>query len=273
MNFNQKLKAAENKNQSLLCVGLDPDPYRIPEGLTVAQFSRRIIEATCDLVSSYKINFAFFERMGIHGWHLLEQTRRFVPDGIPVIADSKRADIGNTSRSYASAIFEKFEFDAVTLPPYMGFDSLSPFIDYSDRGVFVLCLTSNPGASDFQTVTCIKDGKKLPLYRLVAQKVEGWNTQENLGLVIGATRAHDILQLRNAHPEMRFLIPGVGPQGGDLETAVTNGLRQDGSGIIISSSRQVIHASSGPDFAPSARQAAMELRDRINKSRPESSGR
>jgi len=183
-----------------------------------------------------------------------------VPKNIPVILDAKRGDIGNTARAYARAAFDELGVDAITVNPYMGYDAIEPFIEYRDKGVFVLCRTSNPGAADFQALDC--GGK--PLYRLVADRVEEWNKHGNIGLVIGATQPEELKAIREAHPTLPLLIPGVGAQGGSLELAVKYGCTADGI-AIINSSRQVLYASSGPDFAAAARAAALSLRDEMNR--------
>ena len=182
-----------------------------------------------------------------------------MPKNIPVILDAKRGDIGNTAKAYACAAFDELGADAITVNPYMGYDSLAPFIEYKDKGVFVLCRTSNPGASDFQSIEC--DGK--PLYRVVADRVEGWNKYKNLGLVVGATRIEELKSIREAHPTLPLLIPGVGAQGGSLELAVRYGHTENGL-AVINVSRAVLYASSGPDFAAAARAAALSLRDEMN---------
>ena len=259
MNFLTKLNGARRHNQSSLCVGLDPEPEKLPAGVGVFNFCKGIIGATYDLVCAYKPNIAFFEALGDEGFSVLKRVMGSVPKSIPIILDAKRGDIGNTAKAYARAAFDELGADAVTVNPYMGFDSLEPFIEYRDKGVFVLCRTSNPGAADFQSLDC--GGK--PLYQLVADKVETWNKYGNLGLVVGATQPDEIKIIRNAHPTLPLLIPGVGTQGGSLELAVKYSNIGDGLGII-NVSRQVIYASRGPDFAATARAAALKLRDEIN---------
>jgi len=271
MNFAEKLAKASGKNESLLCIGLDPDPKQMPDKVKVIDFNKAIIEATFDLVCAYKLNFAFYEVLGGDGYNTLKNTVRSVPGDIPVIGDAKRGDIGNTARAYASSIFTNLNFDAVTVNPYLGFDSLEPFIQYHDRGVFILCRTSNSGAVDFQSLRCGTDSKSLPLFELVAQKVSLWNTHGNLGLVVGATYPDELKQIRQNHPDMPLLIPGIGAQGGELSLAVRYGVDSNGQKAIINSSRQIIYASQGNDFARAARRAAAELRDRINSFLPDNS--
>lgn len=264
MNFTDKLAKTTQKNQSLLCIGLDPDPERLPSGVTVLEFNRAIIDATSDLVCAYKLNFAFYEALGDEGFAVLRDTVRHVPDNIPVIGDAKRGDIGNTAKAYARAIFDNFNFDATTVNPYLGFDSIEPFIEYRDRGVFILCRTSNASATDFQSLRSETDGGHRPLFEIVAQKASGWNTYGNIGLVVGATYPEELQLIRKNHPEMPLLIPGIGAQGGDLASVVRYGVNSKGEKAIINSSRQIIYASRDKDFAQAARHAATELRDQIN---------
>ncbi len=260
MNFIEKLLKCAHSNNSLLCIGLDPDPELMPEGVSVLDFNRAIIEATYDLVCAYKPNLAFYEAMGVEGIRALAATVASMPDTIPVIGDAKRGDIGNTARAYAAALFEGFGFDAVTVNPYLGGDSLEPFIEYEDKGVFVLCRTSNPGSADLQD---LKVGKK-PLFEVVAKKAIEWNKYGNIGLVVGATFPDDLKRVRKICPDMPILIPGVGKQGGDLAAAVRNGVDANKEKAIINSSRGIIFASKGRDFAEAARRAAIETRDEIN---------
>lgn len=267
MTFLEKLTQAMERNRSLLCVGLDPDPRLMPEGVGLDDFNKAIIDATSDLVCAYKPNFAFYEALGDEGIRALRETIKHIPTHIPVIGDAKRADIGNTSKAYATAIFESFGCDATTVNPYLGFDSLEPFIQHRDRGVFVLCRTSNSGALDFQSLPCVVGGSSKPLFEIVAEKVAQWNTNGNLGLVVGATYPEELKRIRQAHPTLPLLIPGVGTQGGDLATTVRYGVDGRGLGAIINSSRQVIFASRGKDFDGAARGVAVRLRDEINQYR------
>ncbi len=261
MNFIEKLLNAARSNNSLLCIGLDPDPELMPEGVSVLDFNLAIIEATYDLVCAYKPNLAFYEAMGVEGLRALAATVASMPDTIPVIGDAKRGDIGNTARAYAAALFEGFGFDAVTVNPYLGGDSLGPFIEYEDKWVFVLCRTSNPGSADLQDLLV---GKK-HLFEVVAKKALEWNEYGNIGLVVGATYPDDLKRVRKICPDMPILIPGVGAQGGDLAAAVRNGVDANKEKAIINSSRGIIYASKGKDFAEAARRAAIETRDEINR--------
>lgn len=266
--FIHKLQAAVRRNKSLVCVGLDPDPARFPAGVRAADdpivaFHRAIIDQTADVVCAYKLNLAFYEVEGPRGMEALERTVRAIPDDIPVIADGKRGDIDNTARMYAKALFEYYGFDAATVNPYMGRDAVQPFLDYADRGVFVLCLNSNPSARELQSL--IIDGR--PLYLRVAALVKDWNAHGNCGLVVGATNAESLDDIRAIVPEMPLLIPGIGTQGGNLRMVVQRGTDQHGEGILINASRSILYASSGPEFATAARNAALKLRDEINELR------
>jgi orotidine-5'-phosphate decarboxylase len=260
--FIERLDAAAKKNQSLVCVGLDPWRPSMPIA-DIATFNKAIIEATHDLVCAYKPNSGFYEAEGFDGLRALEATIAAVPDGIPVILDAKRGDIGSTAEAYAKAAFEVWGADAVTVNPYMGGDTLEPFLAYEDRGVFVLTRTSNPGASDFQEL--VLGGR--PLYELVAERVQEMNTRRNAGLVVGATASEELARVRAIAPEMPILIPGIGTQGGDLESSIRNGADTRGLGAIVNASRSVIYASKGADFAEAARAAATKLRDDINSVR------
>lgn len=267
--FSDKLRGAAEANRSLLCVGLDPDPNLMPID-DVFEFNRAIIDATRDLVCCYKPNLAFYEALGPSGLEALRRTVEHIPDDIPVIGDAKRGDIGNTARAYATALFDFYGFDAVTANPYMGGDTLAPFLGYADRGVFVVCRTSNPGSGDFQSLPVTRpDGQQWPLYMEVAAKCSEWNASGGVGLVVGATYPEELQHVRAQCPDMPILIPGIGAQGGDMRASVVNGLDARRGGILISASRQVIYASKGPDFAERARDAALELRDRINQCRAE----
>ncbi|MFH1031668.1 MAG: orotidine-5'-phosphate decarboxylase [Chloroflexota bacterium] len=268
MNFNEKLAAIIKKNKSLVCVGLDPDPELMPEKVTVTEFNKAIIDATADLVCAYKPNFAFYEAMGEEGMAALRDTVKHIPTSIPIIGDAKRGDIGNTAKAYAKAIFSNLNFDAATVSPYLGFDSIEPFIQYKDKGVFILCRTSNAGALDFQALQ-IKD-KNLSLFEMVARKASEWNKYGNIGLVVGATYPEELKLIRQSYPDMPILIPGVGAQGGDLALTIRYGVDAQGVKTIINSSRQIIYASRQKDFALAARRAAQTLRDQINQNLPAS---
>ena len=264
MNFIDKLTEAARRNNTLLCIGLDPDPGLMPPRLKLFEFNRAIIEATADLVCAYKLNLAFYEALDAEGLDALKRTIKQIPDYVPVIGDAKRGDIGNTAKAYARAIFDNLNFDAATVNPYLGSDSVEPFITYQDKGVFILCRTSNPGAVDFQSLRCESGYGYLPLYEIVAMKARQWNVHGNIGLVVGATYPEELKQIRSSHPGMPILIPGVGAQGGDLSLAVGYGVDSHGERAIINSSRQIIYASPGKDFARAARKVAAELREQIN---------
>ncbi len=267
MKFMEKLTRAMQDNNSLLCVGLDTDQKRMPEGISVADFNKAIIEATSDLVCAYKPNLAFYEALGDEGWDALKETLQHIPAEIPVIADAKRGDIGNTATAYAKALFDIYGFDAATVNPYLGFDSVEPFLSYQDKGVIILCRTSNAGSSDFQELLCQYGDGYRPLYEIVALKASQWNANGNIGLVIGATYPEELDTIRRQHPDLPLLVPGVGAQGGDLAMAVRYGIDANGRGMIINSSRQILYASTGKDFDRAARQTAAELRDEINQHR------
>lgn len=266
MDFIEKLANATHKNKSLLCVGLDPDPKLMPQNIGVFEFNQAIIEATSDLVCAYKLNLAFYEALD-DGLDALKRTIEYIPDDIPVIGDAKRGDIGNTAKAYAKAIFTNLNCDATTVNPYLGFDSIEPFIQYRDKGVFILCRTSNAGALDFQSLRCEAESGHRPLFELVALKAEEWNKYGNIGLVVGATYPEELKLIRQAHPDMPLLIPGIGAQGGDLASAVRYGVDANGEKAIISSSRQIIYASQ-KDFAQAARRVASSLREQINQYLP-----
>ncbi|UCH51091.1 MAG: orotidine-5'-phosphate decarboxylase [Chloroflexota bacterium] len=260
MKFVDKLLEASSLNDSLLCIGLDPDPTLMPK-IGLLEFNKAIVDATADLVCAYKPNLAFYEALGIDGLIVLQMTIEHIPSHIPIIADGKRGDIGNTAKAYAKALFLTFDFDAATVSPYLGFDSVEPFIEYKDKGVFVLCRTSNPGAVDFQNLT---NDQGIPLYEMVARKAREWNVSGNIGLVVGATYAEELKTVRQLCPEMPLLIPGIGAQGGDLASTVKYGVDAQGENAIIAVSRQILYASRGKDFAQAARNNALELRDNIN---------
>jgi len=267
MNFIEKLTSAARKNKSLLCVGLDPDPELMPAKVGIFEFNKAIIDATSDLVCAYKLNLAFYEALDDEGLDALKRTIKYIPDDIPMIGDAKRGDIGNTAKAYAKALFSNLNFDAATVNPYLGFDSIEPFIQYRDKGVFILCRTSNASAVDLQSLQCEAEPDYRPLFEIVAQKASQWNTYGNIGLVVGVTYPEELRLIRQSHPDMPILIPGIGAQGGDLASAVRYGVDSKGEKAIINSSRQIIYASREKDFAEAARRAASELRDQINQYR------
>ena len=272
--FLEKLVECTRKNDSLLCIGLDIDltltpPIIVAAADSILAFNRAIIEATSDLVCAYKPNLAFYEALGSEGIEALRQTIKSIPPSIPIIGDAKRSDVGHTAKAYAKAIFEFFGFDATTVNPYLGRDSVQPFIEYRNKGIFCLCKTSNPGSEDFQNLAVAgNDGISTePLYITVARRANEWNTHGNCGLVVGATFPEELGRVREIVPDMPILIPGVGAQGGDLELSVRYGTNTNGELAIINSSRQIIYASKTSDFATAARQAAKNLRDAMNEAR------
>ena len=268
MKFIDKLLSSARSNESLLCIGLDPDPELMPPGVSVLAFNEAIVEATYDLVCAYKPNLAFYEAMGVEGLRALALTVGCIPDTVPVIGDAKRGDIGNTAKAYARALFEGYGFDAVTVNPYLGGDSLEPFLEYEDKGVFILCRTSNPGSADLQDLSA----GGAPLFEIVARKALEWNQYGNIGLVVGATYPDDIKRVRGICPDMPILIPGVGKQGGDLKAAARNGVDSNNEKAVINSSRGIIYASKGKDFAEVARIEAMKMRDEIGQWGPTCGG-
>ncbi len=264
MKFVQKLAAACQKNNSNLCVGLDPDPEKLPEGVDLLAFTTKIIDVTKDLVCAYKPNIAFYEALGAAGLEALRKTCEHVPEDIPVIIDAKRGDIGNTAKAYARSLFEGYRCDAVTVSPYLGRDSLEPFMAYEDKGLFVLCRTSNAGAADFQSAAVRTDDGEKPLYEVVAARVNDWNGADNLGLVVGATYPEELKTIRRAYPRMPLLIPGVGAQGGNLSKVCAFGIDKHRTRTVINASRQVLYASSGADWVTAARNAALGLWNDVN---------
>lgn len=250
------------RKRSYLCVGLDTDINKIPRFLLdttdpVFAFNKQIIDATHDLCVAYKPNLAFYECLGVNGWNSLEKTVNYIRYNYPdlfIIADAKRGDIGNTSGMYAKAFFDAMEFDAVTVAPYMGEDSVTPFLTYVDKWVILLALTSNKGAFDFQLMT--ENGEKL--YERVINTSKKWGTAENMMYVVGATKADMIADIRKMIPDHFMLVPGVGAQGGSLREVSANGMNAQ-CGLLVNSSRQIIYASEGDDFAVKARIAAKEV--------------
>ncbi len=268
MSFKEKLLSVVESQNSLLCVGLDTDIERIPDHIKsepdpVLAFNREIIEATAKYATAFKLNTAFYEARGIEGWQTLQETLDAIPPYCLTIADAKRGDIGNTSRMYAKSLFEVLGADAITVNPYMGHDSVRPFLEDPEKGVFILCVTSNPGSQDFQRIS---DGQS-PLYKKIALTVQEWNDKNNCGLVVGATQPQELAEVRSWVPEMPFLIPGIGAQGGDIEQAVRNGTDHRGSNALFNSSRAILYASSGPEFASAAASVASKTRDELNRYR------
>lgn len=263
-NLNQKIKDTIQIQDSLLCVGLDVNPQKMPAHILqhhdpIFYFNQAIIDATKDLVMAYKSNLAFYEALGTEGWDILNRTVKVIPEGILKIGDGKRGDIGSTAEQYARSLFQ-IGFDVVTVNPYLGIDSIRPFIQSEERGVFVLCLTSNPSSKDFQKMVF----KNKSLYLHVAEKTVSWNEKQNCGLVVGATHPDELQAIRQISKSLPFLIPGIGAQGGDLEGAILAGTDEYGEMAIINSSRSILYASNGKDFAEAARKEASSLRNQIN---------
>jgi orotidine-5'-phosphate decarboxylase len=266
-NFLARLEQACAANKSLLCVGLDVDPKQMPVS-DVFQFNQAIVDATADLVCAYKPNLAFYEALGLSGLRDLERTIEYIRQQSPhtmILGDAKRGDIGPSGAAYARAMFQFWNFDAVTVNPWGGRDTLTPFMEYESRGVFVWCKSSNPGSTDLQDLPVASVGREMPVYKHLAQEAQKWNLKDNLGLVMGATYPQQLSEVRHICPGMPLLIPGVGAQGGDLESVIRNGVDRQGRRAIINSSRAVIYADTRSDFAQSARREASRLRDSINQ--------
>lgn len=268
--FIARLYAAARKNDSLVCVGLDPELEKLPATVRsmpqpIFEFNRRIVDATAEYACCFKPQFAHYAALGAEDQLLA--TIRYIHHkhpGLPVILDSKRGDIGSTAAKYGQESFERYGADAVTVNPYLGFDSIEPYFKWKDRGVIILCRTSNPGARDFQDLE--SGGKRL--YRHVAERVaRDWNSGGNCMLVIGATYPQELAEIRAVVGDLPFLVPGVGAQGGDVAAAVKAGRTRDGLGMVLNSSRGIIYASSGENFADAARAGARSLRDEINQHR------
>jgi orotidine-5'-phosphate decarboxylase len=270
MTFLDLLLDATRRNQSLLCIGLDPDPARIPAQLRAAPdpiyaFCAAIIEATADLVCAFKPNSAFFEALGIGGIATLRRVIAAVPRDVPVILDAKRGDIGSTAAAYAHAAFEVLGASAVTLNPYLGGDALAPFLRYADKGCLLVCKTSNPGSAEVQDLQLAGGG---PLYLEIARRAQNtWNQQGNVGLVVGATHPDVLPAVRDLCPDLPLLVPGIGAQGGDLIAAVRGAVDVRGERAIISASRSIMYAADDNGFAEAARAEALRLREAINAAR------
>ena len=267
LKFLEKLSEACQATHSLVCVGLDPDPNKLPVK-DVFEFNRAIVDATADLVCSYKPNLAFYEALGIAGLKWLEQTVRHIREVAPaafIIGDAKRGDIGPSGAAYAKAMFQGWGFDAVTVNAWGGRDAVKPFLADETRGVFIWCRGSNPGSADLQDLLVRPSDGPKPLYQHLAAESQTWGDKHNIGLVVGATVPEQLAQVRSLCPDTPILIPGVGAQGGDLESAVRNGTDSVGRMAIINSSRGIIYASNGPDFAQAARRQTSWLRDSINQ--------
>lgn len=250
--------------KSFLCIGLDSDLKRIPKHLLEAEdpiyeFNKAIIEATSDLAVAYKPNIAFYECLGEKGWKTLRKTLALIPENCFTIADAKRGDIGNTSRYYAQTFFEQYEFDSITVAPYMGSDSVKPFLEFKNKWTILLALTSNEGAKDFQFIR--SDRKQI--FESVLEISSQWGTAENMMYVVGATKAENLAEIRKIIPDHFLLVPGVGAQGGSLEEVAKYGMNAD-CGLLVNSSRGIIYASDGQDFAEAARASALALQQSMS---------
>ena len=261
----QELVAQIKSKKSFLCIGLDSDINKIPKHLLdledpIFEFNKQIINATKDLCVAYKPNIAFYESMGVSGWNSLKKTLDYIPENVFTIADAKRGDIGNTSKMYAKTFFENLNVDAVTVAPYMGSDSVTPFLEFADKWVILLALTSNIGSLDFQN-TKNEDGKQL--FEKVLETSQTWGTDKNMMYVVGANRSEQLSEVREIIPTHFLLVPGVGAQGGSLEEAAKYGMN-DECGLLVNSSRGIIYASTEIDFAEKARQEAQKLQFKMD---------
>ena len=264
MNRQELIQQIQNK-KSYLCVGLDTDTTKIPTHLLacedpIFEFNKQIIDATQDFCVSYKLNTAFYEAHGVKGWQSLEKTLQYIPKNCFTIADAKRGDIGNTSTQYAKAFFETLPFDSITVAPYMGKDSVKPFLAFENKWTIVLGLTSNEGAFDFQTLSVGSE----KLFETVLRKVSEGGNENNLMFVVGATQANDIQHIRSLIPNHFLLVPGVGAQGGDLSTISAQGLNKE-AGLLVNSSRGIIYAGNDKDFAKAARKEALLLNETMKR--------
>tara|TARA_B100000965_G_scaffold405234_1_gene438458 strand:- start:541 stop:1347 length:807 start_codon:yes stop_codon:yes gene_type:complete len=254
------------QKKSFLCIGLDTDINKIPKHLLslsdpIFEFNKQIIDSTMDLCVAYKLNTAFYESNGIEGWKSLEKTVEYIPKDIFSIADAKRGDIGNTSRMYAKTFFDNMDFDSVTVNPYMGIDSVEPFLDFRNKWVILLALTSNIGSEDFQNISNRNDVK---LYQQVLHKSLNWADDSKMMYVVGATKADSLKEIRKIIPNHFILVPGVGAQGGSLSEVAINGLNED-YGLLINSSRSIIYAGNDESFAKNAREAALKIKLEMEK--------
>lgn len=269
MIFREKFDAAVAQNNSFVCVGLDPDPSKLPDHIKgtpspVTTFLKEIVSATKDIACTYKPNFAFYGSQGIAGWEALQETIKVIPDHIPILLDFKAGDIGNTATQYAKMAYEQLGVDAITVNPLMGTDAIEPFVAYKNGCAFLLCLTSNPGSAD---VFRLKTDQGT-IFEILAQKSIGWNQTGPCGLVVGATHPDDLQKIRKIATDLPILLPGVGAQGAETDAIVQNGLDPNGGGILVNASRSILYASNGEDFADAARQAAEALRQTLNQACP-----
>ncbi len=275
--FREKLAEATARQNSLLCVGLDVDPKLAPPSLVgqpgwIETFCLGIIEATADLVCAYKPNLAFFEALGLDGYQGLRRTLDGLPKDVVSVGDAKRGDIGSTAVAYARALYEVWGFDVVTVSPLLGPDTLEPFLAYQDRGILVLCKTSNPGSGTYQDLPVPAAHGTQPLYELIARQMSELDRTQaagQIGLVTGATYPAQLAEIRAVAPELPFLVPGVGAQQGDVWAVVNAGLDARGAGIMVSASRGVTYASKGDDWQQAARDAAIGLREQLDAARQE----
>lgn len=272
--FAEKLDKAIARKKSLVCVGLDPNPSLMAVKDT-AEFNRRVVDATHELAAAFKPQLAYYEALGIPGLQALEKTVQYIREVAPeavIIGDAKRGDMGSTATAYATAMFEVWDFDVVTVNAYQGSDTVEPFLQYPGRGIFIVCRTSNPSSRDFQDLRIAEEGSPR-LFEKVAEAAERWDIGGNIGLVVGATFPEELRLLRNAHPNLPFLVPGVGAQGGSAAEAARAGVNADGRGIVINSSRGITYASRDPkEFAKHARIACESLRREINSALESVSG-
>lgn len=270
MNAFKKLKQSISNKNNLLCVGLDPNPSNFPNKYSkdakgIIEFNKMIIESTKEFAVSYKLNFAFYERFGVEGYKAIESTLEMIPEDIFTIADAKRGDIGNTSKAYADSVFKSFSFDSVTVAPYMGYDSIGPFLDYKEKIVFVLALTSNPSAEDFQKQSI----SNKYLFEEVLEKSSQWASHENLGYVVGATKADELKEIRSNYPDRIFLIPGLGAQGGDAEASLN---ANAGGPALFNVSRGIIAPKEEGDFRSLVKEKAKHFSNLLRVSNDSNSG-
>lgn len=266
MNAFQKLQK-KNKENKYICVGLDTDIEKIPSHLKqikdpVLEFNRRIIESTCEFAAAYKINFAFYEKLGAAGFDILKETVEIIPKDILIIGDAKRGDIGNTSKYYAESIFEYFGFDSVTVNPYMGLDSVRPFLEYDNKLIFLLALTSNPGADDFEKLQ-LNDGGFL--FQNVIKKIKAWNEKDNCGIVFGATKIDELKENINSFEKLPVLLPGVGAQGAKLDDIMNVFIQYKKLNLLINVSRGIIYRDSSRNFASAAKNEIIQLNNSVEQ--------
>jgi orotidine-5'-phosphate decarboxylase len=272
ISFHEKVGARVESANTLVCVGLDPVPGKVPAGFdqsvdSVVSFCTEIVAATQDMAAAFKPNLAFFMALGPEGLRALQQVRDAIPEDIPVILDGKLNDMGETARAYSRAVFEIMGFDALTVAPYLGEDALEPYLSQAGKGIIVLCKTSNPGSGDLQDLT-LESG--LPLYLHVADRCRSWDEaySSNVGMVVGATYPEQLASVREHCPDQIILLPGLGAQGGDAAASVRAGMTAHGGGLLCSASRSIMYADNASGFAEAAHEAARDLRDEINAHRP-----